>query len=172
MVLHPWLLEQLNAVLEEFPPVGAVLDSIANQAQWERWQKGLSEKFTLLEESPPLRMLLIWDNLAGHKTPAMACWLMHQGIMPLYTPLGGRWLNMGESAQRILTRCALTGEHPCSSGEIIAWLKTTARAWNLSGHAKDAVCVTLMNDNPLIRANGNGYKRHCPEHGGSSTWCV
>ncbi len=130
VVLHPWLQEQLSAIVTALPAADPVLDAAANRAQWERWQQGLSEKFTLLTELPPLRMLLIWDNLAGHKTPEMVCWLMAHGIMPLYTPLGGSWLNMAESVQRILVRRALAGQHPHSSGEIIAWLEATARAWN------------------------------------------
>jgi transposase len=36
-------------------------------------------------------------------------WLCAHGIMPLYTPLGGSWLNMAESIQRILKRRALEG---------------------------------------------------------------
>ena len=133
VVLHPWLQEQLSAIVETLPPAAPVrdeVDAMANRARWERWQEGLSEKFTLLPELPPLRLLLIWDNLAGHKTPELVCWLMRHGIMPLYTPLGGSWLNMAESIQRILTRRALNGEHPRSSGEIIEWLEATARAWN------------------------------------------
>lgn len=129
-VLHPWLREQLSAIVAELPAVSAVSDHAVNRAQWQRWQEGLSEKFTLLEELPPLRLLLIWDNLAGHKTPELVCWLMRHGIMPLYTPLGGSWLNMAESVQRILTRRALSGQQPHSSGEMIAWLEATARAWN------------------------------------------
>jgi len=129
-VLHPWLQEQLSAIVEELPPLGPALDQTAKRAQWERWQEGLTEKFTLMRELPPLRMLLIWDNLAGHKTVELVCWLMERGIMPLSTPLGGSWLNMAESVQHILTRRALSGEHPHSSGEIIAWLEATARAWN------------------------------------------
>jgi hypothetical protein len=134
VVLHPWLQAQLGAILAELPPAeGAsepVRDAVANRAQWERWQEGLREKFTLLEVLPPLQMLLIWDNLAGHKTPEMVCWLMRHGIMPLYTPLGGSWLNMAESVQRILVQRALSGQHPRNSGEIIAWLEATARGWN------------------------------------------
>ena len=57
-------------------------------------------------------MLLVLDNLAGHKTAAFVCWLFAHGIMPLYTPLGGSWLNMAESIQRILKRRALDGQHP------------------------------------------------------------
>ena len=44
------------------------------------------------------------DNLAGHHTPAMVIWLFQHGIMPQYTPLGGSWLNMAESIQRILVK--------------------------------------------------------------------
>jgi hypothetical protein len=130
VVLHPWLQEQLSAIVETLPPLGPMLDQTVNQARWERWQEGLTEKFTLLQELPPLRLLLIWDNLAGHKTPEMVCWLMRHGIMPLYTPLGGSWLNMAESIQRILVGRALSGQHPQNSGEIITWLEATARAWN------------------------------------------
>ncbi len=130
VVLHPWLQEQLRAIVEALPPAAPVRDAVANRARWERWQDGLTEKFTLLAELPALRLLLIWDNLAGHKTPEMVCWLLRHGIMPLYTPLSGSWLNMAESVQRILTRRALEGEHPRSSGEIIEWLEATARAWN------------------------------------------
>ena len=130
VVLHPWLQEQVRAILATLPAAAPVLDAAANRVQWERWQEGLSEKFTLLDELPPLRMLLIWDNLAGHKTPEIVCWLLAQGVMPLYTPLGGSWLNMAESVQRILVRRALAGEHPQNAGEIIAWLEATTRAWN------------------------------------------
>lgn len=130
MVLHPWLQEQLSAIVAALPPAKPVLDKATNQAQWERWQEGLSKRFTLLGELPPLRMLLIWDNLAGHKTPELVCWLMRHGIMPLYTPLGGSWLNMAESIQRILTRRALAGQHPQNPSQIMAWLESTAQAWN------------------------------------------
>ena len=50
--------------------------------------------------------------------------------MPLYTPLGGSWLNMAESIQRILKRRALSGQHPRSPVEIGTWFQQTARAWN------------------------------------------
>ena len=107
-----------------------MLDQALNRAQWERWQEGLTEKFTLLHELPALRMLLIWDNLAGHKTPELVCWLMRHGIMPLDTPVGGSWLNMAESIQRILVQRALSGQHPRNPTEIIEWLEATARGWN------------------------------------------
>jgi hypothetical protein len=75
-------------------------------------------------------MLLVWDNLAGHLTPSLVLWLFAHGILPLYTPLGGSWLNMAESVQRILKRRALEGQHPQTPEEIITWLEAAARGWN------------------------------------------
>ncbi len=85
---------------------------------------------TLSTELPPLRLLLVLDNLTGHKTPAFVVWLFAHGIRPLYTPLGGSWLNMAESVQRIVQGRALAGQHPQTSAEIIAWLEATARGWD------------------------------------------
>ena len=90
----------------------------------------MTEPITLPEALPRLRMLLVWDNLKGHLTPALVLWLFAHGIMPLYTPLSGSWLNMAESVQRILTRRALEGEYPQTPEEIIAWIEATARGWN------------------------------------------
>ena len=104
--------------------------SAANRAQWERWQVGLTERPTLPAEVPPLRMLLIWDNLTGHKTPELVIWLFRHGIMPVYTPLAGSWLNMAESIQRIFVQRGLSGHHPTSPDEIINWLEATADFWN------------------------------------------
>src|SRR4051812_36285126 len=67
----------------------AASDPAATRALWEAWQQGPAVPFTLPERLPPLRVLLVWDNLAGHKTPEMVLWLCRHGIMPLYTPLGG-----------------------------------------------------------------------------------
>ena len=75
-------------------------------------------------------VLLVWDNLAGHLTPDLVIWLISKGVVPLYTPLGGSWLNMAESVQRIIVRRALLGQHPRDAGEIKAWLAATVRGWN------------------------------------------
>ena len=72
----------------------------------------------------------MFDNLAGHTTPSFVLWLVAHGVMPLYTPLGGSWLNMAESIQRVLKRRALEGEHPTAPQEIIDHLEATARGWN------------------------------------------
>jgi hypothetical protein len=57
-------------------------------------------------------------------------WLLGQGILPLYTPLSGSWLNMAESLQRIIVERALAGQHPRAPEEIIQWLEETVAAWN------------------------------------------
>src|SRR4051794_37751423 len=72
-------------------------------------------------------MLLVLDDLAGHETAAFVCWLFARGIMPLDTPLGGSWLNMAESIQRVLKRRAPGGQHPEGTGQIIGWSEAVAR---------------------------------------------
>jgi hypothetical protein len=84
----------------------------------------------LPEDLPPLRLLRVWDNLAGHKTPALVLWLCAQGVMPLDTPVGGSWLNRAESIARVLKRRALDGQHPHSPEEIGCWFEQTAQRWN------------------------------------------
>jgi hypothetical protein len=128
-VLHPWLKQEWSKILAELPPP-IELDPETNRAIWEIWRIGLDKPVSLPKELPPLRALLIWDNLSGHKTPSMVEWLIQNGIMPLYTPLGGSWLNMSESIQRILKRRALDGHHPKTPDEIITWFEQVAKAWN------------------------------------------
>jgi hypothetical protein len=128
-VLHPWLKRELTDILAAMPEPSAE-PAAGWRAAWERWQEGLTIKPTLLSELPPLRMLLVLDNLAGHRTAAFVCWLFAHGIMPLYTPLGGSWLNMAESIQRILKRRAVGGQHPEQTGQIIGWFEAVARHWN------------------------------------------
>lgn len=130
-VLHPWLKEQLLKILEHLPPP-LLLSMAENLALWEQWQAGLKGAPSLGtgENLPPLRLLLILDNLAGHHTPAFIIWLCEHGIMPLFTPLGGSWLNMAESIQHIIISRALAGTQPKDPQEIIAWLEETAEGWN------------------------------------------
>jgi hypothetical protein len=128
-VLHPWLQAELSAILTRLPSVDMTARA-TNRAQWEVWQHGLTVRATLPAELPPLRVILVWDNLAGHHSVAMVLWLFRHGIMPLYTPISGSWLNMAESIQRILKRRALSGQHPETPSEIIDWLEATARGWN------------------------------------------
>jgi hypothetical protein len=128
-ILHAWLETELTTILAALPesPPQSMED---RRAAWERWQAGLTIKFTLPDQLPPLRMLLVFDNLSGHKTPALVLWLVAHGVMPLYTPLSGSWLNMAESIQRILVRRALEGQTPDTPEDIMRWLEATARGWN------------------------------------------
>ena len=129
-VLHPWLKQQLTEILAQLPDPPAVSDPATIHRQWARWQEGLTIRFTLPKALPPLRMLLVLDNLAGHKTPDFVLWLVAHGIVPLYTPLGASWLNMTESIQGILAWRALAGNHPQSPDEIISWFAAVTHHWN------------------------------------------
>jgi DDE superfamily endonuclease len=129
-VLHPWLKQQLRAILAGLPVAPRVKDATANRRLWQRWQAGLRWPLGLSDQLPTLRLLLVLDNLAGHLSQTLVCWMFAHGIMPLYTPLGGSWLNMAESFQRILKRRALEGQHPQTSAEIITRLEQTAAGWN------------------------------------------
>jgi hypothetical protein len=129
------LQEQLLSILaceeaarkkEGYQPAPLEQTEVATQCQqWETWVG-----WRLSDRYPPLRMILIWDNLAGHRSDAMVRWLFAHGIMPLYTPLGGSWLNMAESMQRILVCRALSGQYPQSPEQIIEWLEQTVAGWN------------------------------------------
>jgi len=131
VVLHAWLEAELLALLDALPPTKHLADD-ENRVAWEGWQAGLTVKPTLCEDLPPLRLLLVMDNLAGHLTPRLVVWLFEHGVMPLYTPLGGSWLNMAESIQRILKRRALGGQHPEKTDQIIGWFEAVARHWNVA----------------------------------------
>jgi hypothetical protein len=122
-VLHPWLQGELLAILATLPPLPTT--PRAPLCAWEHWL-GQPPRAAL----PPLRLLLIWDNLAGHYTPELVVWLFQHGIMPLYTPRSGSWRNMAESVQRILVGRALAGAHPQNPEELISWLEDTVVGWN------------------------------------------
>lgn len=133
-VLHGWLKTELTAILARLPTPSEPVDAAATRAAWRVWQDGLTEPFTLPERLPPLRLLLVWDNLAGHKSTDMVLWLCQHGIMPLYTPLGGSWLNMAESIQRILKRRALAGQHPQAPAEIGTLVRADRRGLEPPAH--------------------------------------
>ena len=125
VVLHPWLQAELLQVLADLPDAPNSHSKPATHAQWATWL-GHVPHLPL----PPLRLLLVWDNLAGHLSSSMVMWLFAHGVMPLYTPLSGSWLNMAESVQRILCSRALNGQHPKSAAEIVTWLEDTVAGWN------------------------------------------
>lgn len=124
-VLHPWLRGELTEVLAALPAPTVPEEARPAAARWATWL-GHEPGETL----PPLRLILVWDNLAGHLTPDLVVWLFQQGVMPLYTPLSGSWLNMAASVQRILVGRALAGQHPQSPEELITWLEETVAGWN------------------------------------------
>jgi hypothetical protein len=123
-VLHPWLQAELEQVLAELPDVTTPEADRPPLARWETWEGKPCPTL------PPLRVILVWDNLAGHLTPDLVIWLYHHGVLPLYTPLSGSWLNMAESLQRIVVRRALDGQHPQTPAQVIAWLEETVVGWN------------------------------------------
>jgi len=127
-VLHPWAKRELTAILAELSPTPPTAD--VSRAAWERWQAGLTRPISLPAHLPPLRILLVLDNLAGHRTPEFVLWLFAHSVMPLFTPLGGSWLNMAESIQRVLKRRALDGQHPANPAEIIDRFEAVAGHWN------------------------------------------
>ena len=131
-VLHPWLKEDLTQILQPMLQREPEVDrpAEAERAEGARWRTWLWPHKND-EGLPPLRILLVWDNLAGHLSHDLLPWLFHHGIMPLYTPLGGSWLNMAESLQRIIVRRALAGQHPQQAQEVIDWLEQTVAGWNV-----------------------------------------
>ncbi|MBI4494724.1 MAG: transposase [Chloroflexi bacterium] len=125
-VLHPWLQRELTAILDECPPPPAEPGPGRRWADWDP----LAAQWGLDDHRPPLRALLIWDNLAGHQSVALHDWLLDHGILPRYTPLAGSWLNLAESVQRILVRRALAGQQPTSARQVMDWLAETVVGWN------------------------------------------
>ena len=130
-VLHPWLKEELAVMLadieqehprEELPPEA----ERPRYAQWKTWLWPHESADGL----PPLRIILVLDNLAGHLSHDLVKWFFAHGVMPLYTPVGGSWLNMAESVQRIIVRRALAGQHPKDAQQVIDWLEQTVKGWN------------------------------------------
>lgn len=130
--LHCWLKAQLTEILGDaslvLPTTAA--DMATNRLFWESWREGLSVKVALSTALPRLRLLLIMDNLVGHKNPEWLGWCFSHGILPIYTPLAGSWLNMAESIQRLLKRRGLDGTYPRTVEAIIHQLEAAARHWN------------------------------------------
>ena len=130
-VLHPWLKGELSVLLadiEQKHPAAALPPEAVRPlyAQWKTWLWPHESA----EGRPPLRIILVLDNLAGHRSHDLVQWFFAHGVMPLYTPVGGSWLNMAESVQRIIIRRALSGQHPKTAQEVIDWLEQTVDGWN------------------------------------------
>jgi hypothetical protein len=124
-VLHPWLQRELTAIVAEVPPPDPAAPG-RRPSDWEWRPQSLWDLDTL----PPIRLLLVWDNLAGHQTPELLNWLVSHGIWPLFTPLGGSWLNLAESVQRIIVQRALAGQQPQTREQVMTWLSEAVAGWN------------------------------------------
>ncbi len=78
-VLHPWLQTEVEAILASLPvptaPLSADHPLLRHWGQWLGRPAGAP--------LPPLRLILIWDNLAGHTSADLMRWLAHQGVLPL-----------------------------------------------------------------------------------------
>jgi hypothetical protein len=125
-VLHEWLRQEVAAILATCPPAPAPPPP---GRRWEDWIDPTLPPWWA-EGLPPLQVLLIWDNLAGHHDWELEQDLLNQGVLPLFTPMGGSWLNMAESIQRLLLRRALVGQHPESAAQVQQWLRDTVVGWN------------------------------------------
>lgn len=93
VVLHPWLQKELLQLLSDLPDTPMRDSEPPTPAQWTTWL-GHAPHLPL----PSLRLIPIWDNLAGHLSSSIVVWLFAHGVMPLYTPLGGSWLNMASQS--------------------------------------------------------------------------
>jgi transposase len=125
-ILHPWLKQHLGAILEQCPPAPEV---VPEGRRWQDWDIYPAAE-QLDRFLPPIRMVLIWDNLAGHKSPSITQWCAEQGIVLLSTPNAGSWLNMAESVQRIIKRRALQGYHVYDVEILKDWFRETIDGWN------------------------------------------
>lgn len=61
-VLHPWLKEQLTQILDQCPPCP---EGPTPGRRWSDWDYH-EDAYLLDRHFPPVRVLLIWDNLKGH----------------------------------------------------------------------------------------------------------
>jgi len=129
-ILHPWLKQELSTILVALPAPPQGVEPASIQSMWMEWYEDLTAPPVLPANLALLRMLLVLDNLAGHKTLAFVQWCFTQGIALLYTPLGESWLNMAESIQGIIEQRALNGQHPATPEEIIDDLEAAVQGWN------------------------------------------
>ena len=136
-VLHPWLTDEVTALLATLPSVADPGAPYRQAAFWiETSADGTVSTLppalagVAVEMLPPVRVLLILDNLRGHHTADLVHWLVARGVWPIYTPIAGSWLNLAESVQRIIVRRALDGQHPTSAAEVMRWLTATVAGWN------------------------------------------
>jgi transposase len=125
-ILHPWLKDELEAILEQCSPAPS---QVPEGRRWQDWDIYPAAE-QLDRFFPPVRVLLILDNLAGHKSYSLVQWCAEHGILLLWTPTSGSWLNMAESVQRIIKGRALNGQHPPDVQTLKRWLTEAVEGWN------------------------------------------
>ena len=76
-VLHPWLRGELTQILAGLPPAPPAVPAAPFLPVW--WQR---RQELPSYGDPPLRLILIWDNLAGHHSADLVRWLCAHGILP------------------------------------------------------------------------------------------
>ncbi len=125
-VLHPWLKEQLSTMLAELEkqqPVESLPpeEERPRAAQWKTWLWPHESA----EGLPPLRIILVLDNLAGHLSPDLLGWFFHHGVMPLYTPVGGRLSEHGRvgAAHHRAPGAFRPASHTCEAESSTGWSK-------------------------------------------------
>jgi hypothetical protein len=99
--------------------------------------------------------------------PDLVLWLCAPGVMPLSTPVGGRWLNRAASIERVLKRRALDGQPPPSPAEIGTWFEQTARTWKeqptpFVWNGKRRQRRRRSSGEPIHRLGGSGACTHKP----------
>lgn len=125
-MLHPWLREELTAILKGCEPAP---EAVPIGYRWQDWDI-YPGAHHLDRFFPSIRILLILDNLAGHRSRDFTQWCAEHGICLLSTPTAGSWLNMAESVQRIILRRALEGYHIYDVEFLKDWLIETVEGWN------------------------------------------
>jgi len=93
-VVHPWLKQQVSEILAALPPVWEPQAALRPWETWG-WDAVRQQEWGLDDPLPPIRLILIWDNLTGHKNRELVQWLVRQGVLPLYTPIGGVLAELG-----------------------------------------------------------------------------
>ena len=121
-----FLKREPEAILKECPPAPTEVPEGRRGPDWDPFPAAEQlDRFY-----PPLRLLLILDNLAGHYSHDLVRWSYEHGVGLLYTPCAGSWRNLAESVQRIIIRRALAGHHIYDVEILKDWLRDTIEGWN------------------------------------------
>ena len=126
-VLHPWLKRELKAILAQCPPAPQ-----RGRGRAALGGLGLSRPSADSPTAPaPAAGAADLGQPGRPPKYGLVEWCARQGILPLYTPIAGSWLNMAESVQRIIVRPRPGRPAPADARqEVMAWLAATVRGWN------------------------------------------